>query len=221
MPSLYRALHLCLSIMNPLTGDWQGFNTVKQACFLSPDFQRWWKSGWRHHISWLNRCNGWIPATMMVAHTHIHIYVMHMHRVHQSRDALCGFLRHTEDEWAKIPHCSHRHAKWNHLTSVQLNWTEQQSRNGLNTIFQLASIVHLYCYVWVDIHTHAHTSSKCNLNIIAPEGSNTPVSFSLEEGNSTDKVIGWSETENDKCVSSSAQRRWFMWWKGEAFLLVF
>lgn len=44
MPSLYRALHLCLSIMNPLTGDWQGFNTVKQACFLSPDFQRWWKS---------------------------------------------------------------------------------------------------------------------------------------------------------------------------------
>lgn len=80
-----------------------------------------------------------------------------MHRVHQSRDALCGFLRHTEDEWAKIPHCSHRHAKWNHLTSVQLNWTEQQSRNGLNTIFQLASIVHLYCYVWVDIHTHAQT----------------------------------------------------------------
>lgn len=134
-----------------------------------------------------------------------------MHRVHQSRDALCGFLRHTEDEWAKIPHCSHRHAKWNHLTSVQLNWTEQQSRNGLNTIFQLASIVHLYCYVWVDIHTHAHTSSKCNLNIIAPEGSNTPVSFSLEE---SDRMV-WNG-EWQMCFQLSTEAMIYVM-KGRSF----
>lgn len=154
--------------------------------------------------------------------THTHTHLCHAYAQSAPVPWCPLWFSSTHRRWmSQIPHCSHRHAKWNHLTSVQLNWTEQQSRNGLNTIFQLASIVHLYCYVWVDIHTHAHTTSKCNLNIIAPEGSNTPVSFSLEEGNSTDKVIGWSETENDKCVSSSAQRRWFMWWKGEAFLLVF
>lgn len=92
--------------------------------------------------------------------THTHTHLCHAYICTERTSPVMPSvvsLRHTEDEWAKIPHCSHRHAKWNHLTSVQLNWTEQQSRNGLNTIFQLASIVHLYCYVWVDIHTHAQT----------------------------------------------------------------
>lgn len=184
------------------------------------------------HFLVLNQCNGLVPATDSDADTHrcVHAYISrrYTHGKARSCGALCGislYLCQIEDEWAETSLSSSLRAQWSsiHLTRVQLNWTEQWSSDGLSTTSLLSSIVHLRS-ILLCMTEHPHTTPLIMTWTSLRQGFKGPLFSPLQRNRSDDKVIGSTEMENDKCVSSPAQAQCgFMSWKNEsgAVLLVF